>query len=609
MRIRIFHSALITLLMASLASAQLSPGDLVKAHAHLEGIRNCTQCHNLMDKVSEDKCLDCHKELKQRIDQNQGFHVSREVKTQSCISCHSDHHGRNFDIVHLDQKKFDHNLTGYKLEGAHREQDCASCHKTEFITSNELKEKNFTFLGLSTDCIACHDDVHQNTLSTRDCASCHNFEAFAPAKKFDHSDTDFPLKGKHKEVDCKECHPLSTRNGKEFQAFAGIQFDNCTRCHEDPHDNAFGQNCTECHTEESFHLFVGMNQFNHSRTGFPLNGKHRSVNCIECHTSGATGKDAFHEFSGKSTFACNTCHDDVHEDRFGNDCAKCHTEQSFRNHQSMQDFDHGLTAYPLEGKHLEVDCKKCHTTPKMIDPLPFGQCMNCHEDFHKGQIADNSGVPDCVKCHSVQGFGETSFTIEDHMTTSFPLDGAHLATPCISCHLPESAEQWQFADIGTRCVDCHEDIHTGIIDAKFYPQQECRNCHTVNTWDDQVFDHSQTNFVLEGVHAQTNCYACHLGSDSSRVQPLFAGLETSCNSCHEDIHHGQFAVEGATDCVHCHGFTDWNADKFDHNSAAFILEGAHKDVACAACHKEIQNGPDRFVEYKMKSFECADCHQ
>ena len=352
-----------------------------------------------------------------------------------------------------------------------------------------------------------------------------------------------------------------------------------------------------------------MNQFNHNRTKFPLKGKHREVDCIKCHTSGAQGTDAFHEFAGKSSFACITCHDDVHDDRFGNDCAKCHTEQSFHNSKSMKDFDHGLTAYPLEGKHLEVDCKKCHTTPKMTDPLPFDRCMNCHDDFHQGQIVDASGMPDCASCHSVQGFEETSYTIDDHMASSFPLEGAHLATPCISCHLPETSDQWQFAGIGKQCVDCHEDIHVGIIDPKFYPAKECRNCHTVNAWDDQVFDHSVTNFKLKGVHADTHCYACHLESDSTRQQPLFAGLKSTCSSCHDDIHFGQFAEAGVTDCNRCHEFADWTASKFDHNTAAFILEGAHKDVACAACHKEIQNGPDRFVEYKMKDFECAVCHQ
>jgi len=57
------------------AGAQISPGDLTKSHAQLEGMLNCTKCHVLGDKVSNDKCLECHKELKARIDQKKGYHA------------------------------------------------------------------------------------------------------------------------------------------------------------------------------------------------------------------------------------------------------------------------------------------------------------------------------------------------------------------------------------------------------------------------------------------------------------------------------------------------------------------------------------------------------
>ena len=35
--------------------AQISPGDLAKVHSQLEGMTNCTKCHTLGDKVSNDK--------------------------------------------------------------------------------------------------------------------------------------------------------------------------------------------------------------------------------------------------------------------------------------------------------------------------------------------------------------------------------------------------------------------------------------------------------------------------------------------------------------------------------------------------------------------------
>ena len=68
-----------------------------------------------------------------------------------------------------------------KLAGAHKKLDCIACHKSELIGDAELKKKKKTYLGLKTECIACHKDAHQGTLSTTDCASCHNMEAFKPA--------------------------------------------------------------------------------------------------------------------------------------------------------------------------------------------------------------------------------------------------------------------------------------------------------------------------------------------------------------------------------------------------------------------------------------------
>ena len=69
---------------------QISPGDLTQAHAHLEGMSNCTQCHDIGSKVSNTKCLDCHKEIKSLVSSNKGYHAHRTVKSKDCFDCHSD---------------------------------------------------------------------------------------------------------------------------------------------------------------------------------------------------------------------------------------------------------------------------------------------------------------------------------------------------------------------------------------------------------------------------------------------------------------------------------------------------------------------------------------
>ncbi|MCX6283385.1 MAG: hypothetical protein NTW31_04010 [Bacteroidetes bacterium] len=67
------------LLSANPVIAQISPGQLASVHSNLEGISNCTHCHTLGDKVTNDKCLSCHTELKARLDLHKGYHASSEV--------------------------------------------------------------------------------------------------------------------------------------------------------------------------------------------------------------------------------------------------------------------------------------------------------------------------------------------------------------------------------------------------------------------------------------------------------------------------------------------------------------------------------------------------
>ena len=160
--------------------SQISPGKLSNAHSDLEGISNCTQCHELGNKVLSSKCLDCHQEINDLINDERGYHSNYEVTTKECFDCHSEHHGRNFDMLHFNENEFDHDLSGYVLEDTHLAIDCRECHKPDFIVNSDIKEREETYLGLAQDCLSCHADFHQETLS-KDCISCHDFDKFTPA--------------------------------------------------------------------------------------------------------------------------------------------------------------------------------------------------------------------------------------------------------------------------------------------------------------------------------------------------------------------------------------------------------------------------------------------
>ena len=180
------------LIFSSNIYSQISPGDLTTAHADLEGISHCTNCHELGEKVYNKNCLNCHKEIKTLIDSNRGYHASGEVKNKNCYACHSEHHGRKFRIINFDSKNFKHSKAGYNLEGAHAKAECNDCHTPMYIADRELQKRAGTFLGLNSNCQTCHEDYHQKTLNS-DCESCHNMEKFRPATKFDHNKTKYKL--------------------------------------------------------------------------------------------------------------------------------------------------------------------------------------------------------------------------------------------------------------------------------------------------------------------------------------------------------------------------------------------------------------------------------
>ena len=138
---------------------QISPGKLSEAHSQLEGLGNCTQCHDLGNKVPDRKCLDCHTVIDDLIKSNRGFHVSSEVTSKTCTECHNDHHGIKFNMIRFDEDSFDHDLAGYPLEGNHAIIDCKECHQPDYIADIDLKKRDGTFLGLGNDCLDCHSNL------------------------------------------------------------------------------------------------------------------------------------------------------------------------------------------------------------------------------------------------------------------------------------------------------------------------------------------------------------------------------------------------------------------------------------------------------------------
>ncbi|MBN2237284.1 MAG: cytochrome C [Bacteroidales bacterium] len=525
-KIRYIVVLILTILSWTLV-AQISPGDLVEAHAHLEGISNCTSCHVLGDKVTNDKCLACHTEIKTRVENKTGYHSSEEVKGKACAVCHNDHHGRNFEIIRFKTDTFNHQLTSFELQGKHQELKCEECHKEEFVADKELKKKKQTYLGLQSNCLNCHADYHQKTLSD-DCTKCHDFKGFKPAVKFDHAKTSFVLKGKHKEVDCQKCHPKEINNALDFQKFSLEQFSKCTDCHKDVHENKFGQNCTECHSENSFKEVKKTANFNHNLTDYPLQGKHQKVDCKECHKRNLTDALAHN--------TCTDCHKDHHKNELDKgkkdpNCEDCHSVKGF-SPSSYSIEKHNQSAFVLRGAHEATPCFSCHLKKDEWHFREIGKnCVDCHQDNHKGFIGEKFYPnQDCKICHAEKMWNEVKF---DHDKTDFALKGAHQKQNCKACHYKEEQGKinQKFNVLTGNCTECHADIHQSQFEKE--GKTNCERCHTFEQWKLPNFDHNKTNFPLDGAHQKVTCKQCHKTTESKVDNYIIYKIkEYKCADCH-----------------------------------------------------------------------------
>ena len=456
-----------------------------------------------------------------------GLH--RHDEFDDCVECHVEHQGRDYDLVHWPAGKdqFEHDRTGYGLEGGHARQDCRACHKAAHMADPGAlraagKDPDRTFLGLDPACTTCHKDPH-GAQFTRDCTTCHDTGTWKSAPLFDHAGTRYPLTGRHAAVTCAQCH-VATGSDRPV-VYAGIAHDACTACHRDPHAGALGPSCTDCHTTESWRQVRG-GAFDHNRTKYPLRGRHAAVTCSACHG----------ERGPRPAFAnCTDCHRYDHR-RPGSAradwtaCEDCHTVEGFQPARFTV-AAHDTTAFPLRGAHRAISCEPCHRpvaqadrarpSRVVLDPAA-ATCTACHADPHRWA---GDGSPVCTTCHGEDSWRTVGF---DHASTRFPLAGRHTDATCAGCHLAAAEGPLGFGG-GTRtCVECHKDVHEGTMTLG----ADCAQCHDTIDWLAEKFDHDQDSlFKLAGAHAAVACRACHQAGEDGAMR-VFRPLPSECVACH-----------------------------------------------------------------------------
>ena len=523
------------------AAAQISPGELSRFHQALEGARQCASCHEPGRGVSATRCLNCHRALAERIAAGRGLHARADHR--ACERCHVEHQGRGFDLVFWGEAgrgAFDHAKTGFVLRGAHASAACESCHRPGHIGNRDALARGGanlarTFLGLSPACASCHGDPHRGQFAPRGCPDCHGETSWALAGAFDHARTGFALTGGHARAACSECHRKRADGAVTFQGTPRA----CASCHRDPHAGRLGSDCASCHGPEGW-ARVARGRFDHSRTRFPLTGRHRAVECASCHAP----RGGAMRFAGTAFATCASCHRDPHAGRLGAQCASCHDTAGWARVAAGR-FDHDHTRFPLRGRHRTVPCATCHDRRGLT--MAHARCTDCHADRHAGQLARRADGGRCETCHDVEGWAAVRFTADDHARTAWALTGAHLAVPCDGCHrevpieairalgfaraapVPARTEKLRFAS--TACRECHRDPHAGQFARA--GRTDCPRCHVTASWVPAGFDHDrETRFPLVGAHRAVPCAGCHRRHSGQGTVVRYSGLGTACTDCH-----------------------------------------------------------------------------
>jgi hypothetical protein len=427
--------------------------------SHAEFEKECYLCHQPLITTQTELCVACHKSVERQVVQERGVH-GKIQKVSRCYECHSDHHGPDFDPLLDAMDDFDHNLTTFTLIK----------HQVDYDTS-------------LMQCRSCHVIGKEISMSTKKCSDCHishdpefmtqHLEDFGPEcldchdggdrmAAFDHSNTAFPLIGKHAAIRCTDCHEKGNFKGTPLE---------CVDCHAEPlvHLGFFGVSCDHCHTSQSWKpALLDGQEFDHSmQTSFSLEhhtkdytGK--AVSCQGCHM------DDLGYFDISTCESCHRDHDTDfmarHETQFGTNCLDCHDGVD-----RMTNFDHA-TFFPLVGQHAEIECEACHLeeeTGKVFKGTPK-ECVQCHAepDIHAGFF----GL-ECQYCHTASAWNPARLQIHP-----FPLDhGEQGDLDCQVCHTNTYTDY--------TCYGCHDHQPQAIAEshskAKISLEElpACTKCH------------------------------------------------------------------------------------------------------------------------------------
>jgi hypothetical protein len=528
---------------------------------------------------------------------------------------------------------FNHNGTGYALEGAHVRERCDACHVQGL------------FRGTPRDCNGCHrpggraagkPPLHVPT--TASCESCHLQTLWTPST-FRHRLDQGVAVGS-----CARCHNGSTATGKHSRHVATAAA--CDSCHRTTawvpagytHALATAGQCSSCHD--------GSRASGKSARHIPT-----SASCDSCHAAGASflpvsvGGAAMHaRMSGPAAAGnCATCHGGAYVAQNAQAKPATHfptSEQCDTCHSStvswgVAGFDHASLSPPATGI-----CSSCHGVSAPGKPASHvpttQQCDTCHSNFaafKPAQMNHTGTAGACASCHN----GSYRFA------NALGKSAAHIPTTaqCDSCHASGFAAfapaSMNHAGTAGKCITCHSG---GFLtqNAQTKPPThvattaQCDSCHQSTTsWATRIFNHELATPAVAGrcsschnstaalgkptTHVPTaaQCDSCHGNFNAFNPATMnHAGTAGACNACHNGSYVFANALprpathipaSGQCDTCHKNGFASFSLATMNHTGLAGLCSSCHSGAYLA------QNAQAKTPTHIATTAQCDTCHR
>ena len=173
-----------------------------------------------------------------------------------------------------------------------------------------------------------------------------------------------------------------------------------------------------------------------------------------------------------------------------------------------------------------------------------------------------------------------------HLSTGFPLTGAHQVARCESCHA-----RGVFKGTPRQCASCHTSVSrvaAVIMPTSHVPvTQPCESCHTTASFAGARFSHV-------GIQPGT-CASCHNGRQATGKPAGHISTTASCDTCHRTSSYKPAFFDHARvapgTCASCHNGTSARGKTTNHVVTTASCDTCHRttEIGRASCRERVSD--------------------